>query len=88
MDDFDTMPLPPYLTSPLSINTMQNGGSDYLSAMPLDMQAPQQTPVDHDPFVRFVSFLPSFARLTLTLTIHYLSCIAAVTTSALLLSTP
>ena len=54
MDDFDTMGLPPYLTSPLSINTMQNGGGDYLSTMPLDMQAPQQTPVEHDPFVRFV----------------------------------
>lgn len=52
MEGFDTMAMPPYLASPLSLGNLQ--GSDYLNAMPgLDLPD-HRSNFDSETFVRYV----------------------------------
>lgn len=51
MEGFDTMAMPPYLASPLSLGNLQG---DYLNAMPgLDM-TDHRSNFDSETFVRYV----------------------------------
>lgn len=53
MEGFDTMAIPPYLASPLSLSNLQ--GADYLNAMPgLDLPD-HRSNFDSKTFVRYVS---------------------------------